>query len=61
MRGRSRMDRKIVELLMGGGSVKQIARSLNVSKSRVRRLRERSKEYVGTGEGQVLDHNMFPK
>jgi transposase len=39
------MDRKIVELLMGGGSVKHIARSLHVSKSRVRRLREQAKEY----------------
>jgi len=48
MRGRStrrRMDRKIVELLMGGGSVKHIARSLHVSKTRVRGLREQAKEH----------------
>ena len=47
MRGRSkrrRMDRKIVEFLMGGGSVKHIARSLHVSKTRVRKLREQAKE-----------------
>ena len=39
------MDRKIVELLMKGTSVKRIARSLRVSKTRVRRLREQAKEY----------------
>jgi transposase len=48
MRGRSKrrmMDRKIVELLMGGASVKHIACSLHVSKTRVRRLREQAKEH----------------
>lgn len=39
------MDRKIVELLMNGASVKRIARSMHVSKTRVRRLREQAKEH----------------
>lgn len=39
------MDRKIVELLMGGAGVKQIARNLHVSKTRIRVLREKAKEY----------------
>lgn len=39
------MDRKIVELLMGGAGVSLISRALHVSKRRVRRLREQAKEY----------------
>lgn len=39
------MDRKIVEQLMGGASVKRIASSLHVSKRRVRGLREQAKEH----------------
>ena len=42
---RRMMDRKIVEMLMSGASVKRIARSLHVSKTRVRRLREQAKEH----------------
>ena len=39
------MDRKIVELLIGGAGVNSISRTLHVSKRRVRRLREQAKEY----------------
>lgn len=39
------MDRKIVELLIGGTGVNSISRSLHVSKRRVRRLREQANEY----------------
>jgi len=39
------MDRKIVELLIGGAGVNSISRALHVSKRRVRRLREQAKEY----------------
>jgi len=39
------MDRKIVEMLMQGASVKVIARSLHVGRSRVRRLRELAQEH----------------
>lgn len=39
------MDRKIVELLNGGSGVNEIARSLRVSKRRIRALRERAQEY----------------
>jgi transposase len=42
---RRMMDRKIVEMLMSGASVKPIARSLHVAKRRIRALRERAKEY----------------
>ena len=42
---RTLMDRKIVELLIGGAGVNSISRSLHVSKGRVRRLREQAKEY----------------
>ena len=38
------MDRKIVELLLGGASVKSIARSLHVGKTRVRIICEMAKE-----------------
>ena len=34
------MDRKIVELLIGGARVNSISRTLRVSKRRIRRLRE---------------------
>ena len=39
------MDRKVVELLIGGAGVNFISRTLHVSKVRVRRLREQAKEY----------------
>jgi len=39
------MDRKIVELLIGGARVNSISRTLRVSKRRIRRLREQAKEY----------------
>ena len=39
------MDRKIVELLIGGAGVKQIARNLHVGKRLIRVLREKAKEY----------------
>lgn len=39
------MDRKIVELLIGGASVKHVAGSFHVSKRRVRRLRDQAKEH----------------
>jgi len=37
-----RMDRKIVEMLRGGASVKGVARSLHVAKRRIRVVRERA-------------------
>ena len=39
------MDRKVVELLIGGATVNFIGRTLQVGKVRVRRLREQAKEY----------------
>lgn len=39
------MDRKIVELLKCGAGVKQVVKTLQVGKKRVRCLRERAKEY----------------
>lgn len=45
------MDRKIVELLVHGTSVKEIARTLKVGKKRVRQLREQAKEYGYLDEG----------
>lgn len=39
------MERKIVELLKGGSGVNQVVAALRISKVRVRRLRERAKEY----------------
>jgi len=54
------MDRKIVELLISGGSVKQIARSLKVSKTRVRRLREQAKEYGYLTEEGRQGENKLP-
>jgi len=39
------MDRKIVELLIQGTGINEISRSLRVSKSRIRRLREQAKEH----------------
>ena len=39
------MDRKIVELLAGGVSVKNVARTLHVGRGRVRRLRGQAKEH----------------
>jgi len=39
------MDRKIVELLIQGTGINEISRSLHVSKSRIRRLREQAKEH----------------
>lgn len=39
------MDRKIVELLMGGAGVKNIARSLHAGKRRVRMLCKKAKQY----------------
>src|SRR3989339_1556918 len=45
MTRRRQMDRKIVEFLRGGAGVNQVVATLKVSKVRVRRLRERAKEY----------------
>jgi transposase len=39
------MDRKIIEMLRGGASVKAVARMLRVAKRRIRALREQAKEY----------------
>ena len=53
------MDRKIVELLMGGTGINQIARSLHVGKKRIRRLRVRAvetgylKEDGGNGSAEL--------
>lgn len=44
------MERKIVEQLVVGWSVKKIARSLNVGRERIRRLREQAREYGYLGE-----------
>lgn len=47
------MDRKIVEMLREGAAVKAVARSLHVSKKRVRQLRGLAQEYgyLGCGGG----------
>ena len=48
MRNKTRrrmVDRKIVELLMGGTGVNSIARNLHVSKRRIGALRERAWEH----------------
>lgn len=45
------MDRKIIEMLRQGTGVKAIARGLQASKKRVRRLRELAREYGYLGEG----------
>lgn len=47
------MDRKIVELLIGGTGVNEIARTLNVGKSRIRELRVRASGagYIGPDGG----------
>ena len=42
---RRMMERKIVEMLVAGTGVNQIAGQLHVSKSRIRRLRELAKQY----------------
>src|SRR5580658_6886750 len=42
---RRQMERKIVELLKGGAGVNQVVATLRISKVRVRRLRERAKDY----------------
>jgi DNA-binding CsgD family transcriptional regulator len=41
---RRMMDRKIVEMLIHGLSIKRIARSLHIAKRRIRALRERAKK-----------------
>lgn len=55
---RRMMERKIVEMLVAGTGVNQIAGQLHVSKSRIRRLRELAKQYryldVAGQPGQVL-------
>ncbi len=38
------MERKIVEMLQGGASVKRVARTLHVAKRRIRALREQAKK-----------------
>jgi hypothetical protein len=43
MTGRRMVDRKIVELLIGGMGLNAIGRSLHVAKRRIRALRERAK------------------
>src|ERR1035437_516122 len=45
MTRRRMMDRKIVEMLRGGASVKAVARMMRVAKRRIRTLREQAKEY----------------
>src|SRR5476649_2041218 len=42
---RRQMERKIVELLKGGAGVNEVVAALRISKVRVRRLRERAKDY----------------
>lgn len=44
------MERKIVELLVGGAGVNHVTRMLHVSKTRVRRLREQAKEHGYLGQ-----------
>lgn len=44
------MDRKIVEFLIGGMSINQIARNLHVGKRRIRKLRAEAVEYGYLGE-----------
>jgi transposase len=48
---RRMMDRKIVEMLIHGLSIKRIARSLHIAKRRIRALRERAKKYGYLEEG----------
>jgi transposase len=52
------MDRKIVELLIGGTGINQIARSLHVGKRRIRKLRIRAMEFgylkEDGGKGSVV-------
>jgi hypothetical protein len=50
------MDRKIVEMLRGGASVKGVARSLHVAKRRIRVVRERAQArgYLEADDGPGL-------
>ena len=63
------MDRKIVELLRGGAGVNSVKAMLKVSKIRIRRLRERAKEYgylaedgkPGAAELPLYPEAIFPE